>query len=194
MEHAQLIVPVIISFGVMIMMFESFAFFESSNMQRAVVATPTQPLQNACLDSDFDGAANANSFASADPERVQEVLSRTRAAIERYQNVETAVADGYKLPLAAEKQKIVHFTNYWYGFKAAFGFDPEHPTSLVYEKTEGSGYRLIGVVFSAPARFSEEQLEQRIPTRLAQWRPHPLLGWIAELRVTDAYGRNVQAA
>lgn len=194
MEHAQLIVPVIISFGVMIMMFESFAFFEFRNVQRVIVATPTQPLHNACLDSDVDGTANANSLSQVDRERVQEVLSRTRAAIDRYQNVETAVADGYKLPFAAEKQRVVHFTNYWYGFKAAFGFDPEHPTSLVYEKTEGSGYRLIGVVFSAPARFSEEQLEERIPTRLAQWTPHPLLGWIAELRVTDAYGRKVQAA
>jgi hypothetical protein len=48
----------------------------------------------------------------------------------------------------------------------------EHPTSLLYEKTAAGGYKLIGAMFTAPARFTEEQLNARIPLSVARWHLH----------------------
>jgi hypothetical protein len=66
---------------------------------------------------------------------------------------------------------MYHFTNYSYAFGAAFGFDATKPTSLLYEKA-GDGYKLIGAMYTAPVRFSEDQLNQRVPLSVAQWHQH----------------------
>ena len=50
-------------------------------------------------------------------------------------------------------------------------FNPEHPTSLLYEKV-GDGYRLEGVMYTAPKRFTEDDLNERIPLSIAQWHEH----------------------
>jgi hypothetical protein len=55
--------------------------------------------------------------------------------------------------------------------EAAFKFNPEHPTSLLYEK-HGDDYKLIGVMYTAPKRLGEEQLDERIPLSIAQWHEH----------------------
>jgi hypothetical protein len=55
--------------------------------------------------------------------------------------------------------------------EAGVRFNPEHPTSLLYEK-QGDGYKLIGAMYTAPARFSEEQINERIPLSVAQWHKH----------------------
>ena len=68
-------------------------------------------------------------------------------------------------------QKQYHFTNYRYAFEAARDFNPEHPTSLLYEKN-GDGYRLVGVMYTAPKRFTEDDLNERIPLSIAQWHEH----------------------
>ncbi|MGB8583682.1 MAG: hypothetical protein WCD47_22885 [Candidatus Sulfotelmatobacter sp.] len=46
--------------------------------------------------------------------------------------------------------------------------NPRHPTSLLYEK-HGDDYKLIGVMYTAPKRFGEDQLDQRVPLSVAQW-------------------------
>ena len=66
---------------------------------------------------------------------------------------------------------MYHFTNYGYAMEAAFHFNPEHPTSLLYEK-HGDDYKLVGVMYTAPKRYTEEQLDQRIPLSVAQWHEH----------------------
>ena len=79
--------------------------------------------------------------------------------------------DGFKIFLPDVLQKQYHFTNYAYASEAAFGFNPEHPTSLLYEK-QGDGYKLVGVMYTAPKRLSEDELDQRIPLSVAQWHEH----------------------
>ncbi len=37
-------------------------------------------------------------------------------------------------------------------------FNPEHPTSLLYEK-HGDDYKLIGVMYTAPKRLGEDELD-----------------------------------
>ena len=106
-----------------------------------------------------------------DNARAQKVAEGARKAAEKYKDYHDALADGFKIFLPKIPQKIYHFTNYGYGMEAAFHFNPEHPTSLLYEK-HGEDYTLIGVMYTAPKRFTEAQLDERIPLSVAQWHEH----------------------
>jgi hypothetical protein len=66
---------------------------------------------------------------------------------------------------------MYHFTNYGYAMEARFRFNPEHPTSLLYEK-HGEDYKLIGVMYTAPKSLGEDQLDERVPLSVAQWHEH----------------------
>jgi hypothetical protein len=106
-----------------------------------------------------------------DAARAQQVVDGARKAAEQYKDYHAALADGFKIFHPELPQKMYHFTNYRYGMEAAFRFNPEHPTSLLYEK-HGDDYKLIGVMYTAPKRFTEEQLDERIPLSVAQWHEH----------------------
>jgi hypothetical protein len=92
-------------------------------------------------------------------------------ASEKYLDYHTALADGFKIFHPEIRQKMYHFTNYGYAMEAAFHFNPEHPTSLLYEK-HGDDYKLIGVMYTAPKRLTEDQLDERVPLSVAQWHEH----------------------
>src|SRR5208282_4422808 len=106
-----------------------------------------------------------------DSARAQQVVEEARKASEKYLDYRTALADGFKIFHPEVPQKMYHFTNYGYGLEAAFHFNPEHPTSLLYEK-HGDDYKLIGVMYTAPKRFTEGQLDERVPLSVAQWHEH----------------------
>src|ERR1700722_16839492 len=106
-----------------------------------------------------------------DATRAQQVADEARKASEKYTDYHTALADGFKIFLPEVPQKIYHFTNYGYAMEAAFRFNPEHPTSLLYEK-QGDDYKLVGVMYTAPKRFGEDQLDERIPLSVAQRPEH----------------------
>ena len=106
-----------------------------------------------------------------DAERARQVAEAARAVANKYLDYHVALDNGFKIFLPNIPQKIYHFTNYSYGWEAAFGFNPEHPTSLLYEK-HGDGYKLIGVMYTAPKRLNEDQLDERIPLSIAQWHAH----------------------
>ncbi len=106
-----------------------------------------------------------------DAARAQQVVEEARKAAEKYTDYRVALADGFKIFHPEVPQKMYHFTNYGYALEAAFRFNPEHPTSLLYEK-HGDDYKLIGVMYTAPKRFGEDQLDERIPLSVAQWHEH----------------------
>ena len=106
-----------------------------------------------------------------DAERAQQVVEAARKVCAKYLDYHTALAEGFKIFHPEIPQKMYHFTNYAYGFEAAFSFNPDHPTSLLYEK-QGNDYKLIGVMYTAPKRFGEDELNQRIPLSVAQWHEH----------------------
>ncbi len=106
-----------------------------------------------------------------DAERARQVAAEARKAAEQYADYHKALADGFKIFHPEIPQNMYHFTNYGYGMEAAFRFNPAHPTSLLYEK-HGDDYRLIGVMYTAPKRFTEDQLDERIPLSVAQWHEH----------------------
>ena len=106
-----------------------------------------------------------------DAERAQAVVEAARKASEKYLDYHVALNEGFRIFHPEVPQKIYHFTNYAYAFEAIMHFNPEHPTSLLYEK-HGDNYKLIGVMYTAPKRFTEDELDERIPLSLAQWHEH----------------------
>ena len=128
-----------------------------------------------------------------DTERAQKVIDGARKACEKYLDYHAALADGFKIFLPNIKQGIYHFTNYRYGFEAAMNFNPEHPTSLLYEK-HGDNYKLVGVMYTAPRRFTEDQLDERVPLSVAQWHEHvnfctaPLGHWQESMGPSPQFG------
>jgi hypothetical protein len=106
-----------------------------------------------------------------DEERAQRVVEAARGVAEKYKDYHTALADGFKIFLPNVPQKMYHFTNYKYAFEAAFSFNTDHPTSLLYEK-HGDDYKLVGVMYTAPKRYDEADLDKRIPLSIAQWHEH----------------------
>jgi hypothetical protein len=124
-----------------------------------------------------------------DQQKADEIVAAAKKVSEKYQDYKTALNDGYKIFMPDLPQKHYHFTNYTYGFEAAFRFNPEHPTSLLYEK-EGDGYKLVGVMYTAPKRLTEDELNQRIPLSIAQWHEHVNFCKAPDSRKKEYFGSN----
>jgi hypothetical protein len=108
---------------------------------------------------------------AADQKRAAEILSELRPAIEKYRDYRVALAEGFQIFLPNVPQEHYHFTSYRYAIEARFGFNPEHPTSLLYKKV-GDGYELEGAMYTAPKGASEEELNERVPLSVARWHKH----------------------
>ena len=110
---------------------------------------------------------------AADQARADAMVATLKTALDRYKDYRVAEADGYK-PFHPEfkNQSIVHFTKWSYALKAQFTFNPSEPTSLLYKPTAGGGYELIGAMYTAPKRWSEQDLNARVPLSVARWHKH----------------------
>ncbi len=106
-----------------------------------------------------------------DARRAEEIVAEARKASEKYLDYHTALAEGYVIFHPEIPQKMYHFTNMQYGREAFMHFNPEHPTSLLYEK-HGDDYKLIGAMYTAPKRLTEDELDERVPLSVAQWHEH----------------------
>jgi hypothetical protein len=106
-----------------------------------------------------------------DADKAQQIVVAARAVMEKYKDYHVALDEGFKIFHPEVPQKQYHFTNYRFALAAAFKFNPDNPTSLLYEKI-GDGYRLVGVMYTAPKRSTEDDLNQRIPLSVAQWHEH----------------------
>ena len=103
--------------------------------------------------------------------QASEIAHTLRRAMIKYADYREALRDGYEPFLPQVAQPRYHFTNRWHGFKGAFRFDPTKPTSLLYKKTP-AGYELLGAMYTAPKRMSEDKLNERVPLSIAQWHAH----------------------
>jgi hypothetical protein len=126
-----------------------------------------------------------------DQEKADAVVAGARKAAEKYADYKVALVDGFKIFLPNLPQKQYHFTNYRYAFEAAVSFNPEHPTSLLYEKHDAD-YKLIGVMYTAPKNANWNELDQRIPLSIAQWHAHINMCIPPEDRRNEAWGRNAK--
>jgi len=112
----------------------------------------------------------------ADKDRAALTVATTRDALDKYKDYQVALADGYKIFLPNIPTKMKHFTNRSYAMENAFGFNPAHPTSLLYEQ-DGDKYKLIGAMYTAPKRLTEAELDKRVPLSVAQWHAHVNFCW-----------------
>jgi hypothetical protein len=108
-----------------------------------------------------------------DKTRAASIVTDLQRALTKYQDYHAAEAAGFK-PFHPEikGQKVVHFTKNWYGLKAAFTFNPDEPTSLLYERTPDGGYKLIGAMYTDRKNATEDQLNERVPLSVARWHRH----------------------
>lgn len=128
--------------------------------------------------SHMDMAMNAHMFmtmlrpANAEDEaRAEKIVEELRPAIEKYKDYRVALEDGYRIFMPNVPQEHYHFTSWRNAVRAQFRFDPTRPTSLLYKKVNGE-YVLEGAMFTAPKRFSENQLNKRVPLSVARWHKH----------------------
>ena len=109
---------------------------------------------------------------AADSARASELILEIRRDLAKYRDVSVAQADGYQQFLPNLPQPIYHFTNWASGLGEAFGFDPAHPTSLLYRKNADGSFTLTGVMYTAPRWVEESALDARIPLGVARWHQH----------------------
>lgn len=103
--------------------------------------------------------------------RASDIVSALRTSLVKHKDYKAAIADGYQPFLPNLDLPMYHFTNYRLAIADAFRFDATKPSSLLYRK-HATGYELIGVMYTAPRRFSEAQLDQRVPLSIARWHQH----------------------
>ena len=159
------------------------------------VAAATQAMGHHHEDHEHMGAhmrmSELRDAKPGDQEKAQQVVDEVRDAIEKYKDSNAALADGFRIFLPNVPQKMYHFSKWENAAGEAFRFDPTKPTSLLYEK-HGSEYKLIGAMYTAPYRFTEEQLNERIPLSVAQWHQHVNLCRPPRGREREMLGKNPQ--
>jgi hypothetical protein len=110
--------------------------------------------------------------APGDSARAAAVLTALRAGVTPYADYHRALADGFRIFAPNIPQHVYHFTNMRRAFVAAFDFDPASPTSLLYERTGDSSYRLVGAMYTARKGASLADLDARVPLSVAEWHVH----------------------
>jgi hypothetical protein len=106
-----------------------------------------------------------------DAARAAAIADTVGRAIAKYRDYHVALAEDFTIFHPEVPQKVYHFTSKSNALAAFLTFDPSRPTSLLYRKTS-SGYRLVGAMFTAPKRFTPEQLDERVPLSVAEWHMH----------------------
>jgi hypothetical protein len=127
-------------------------------------------------DGDMDMNAHMRMTAlrpgsAADQKRAAEIVATVRQSIAKYEDYHVALADGFRIFAPNVPQKHYHFTSRRNAIRAQFIFDPARPTSLLYKKT-ADGYQLEGAMYTAPRRYTEDQLNERVPLSVARWHQH----------------------
>ncbi len=105
--------------------------------------------------------------------KAREVAGQLRVALAKYADTAAAVADGYKMFMPnVKQQKVYHFTNYKRAILEAVRFDPEKPTSILYQRGSDGELKLVGAMYTAPKRMRTGKLDGRIPLSIARWHKH----------------------
>ena len=112
-----------------------------------------------------------------DQARGDAIVAAARAVLAKYANVADAERDGYKKFLPNVPVPHEHYTSRANALAAEFGsFDPSRPTSILYKRTP-QGLVVEGVMYTAPNRFDEAQLDARVPLSLGTWHRHVDFCW-----------------
>lgn len=110
---------------------------------------------------------------AADSAKAREIATQLRAALAKYADTASAVADGYRMFAPQIKtQRIYHFTNYRNALLQAFQFDRARPTSILYRRLPDGRFELVGAMYTAPRRMGIDNLDERVPLSIARWHKH----------------------
>ena len=123
------------------------------NMGPHMIMTPYQPI------------------TASDITRMKAIVQNAHVCFDKYQDYHLALQDGYRIFAPNIPQDIYHFANIQSFAEAQTTFDLAHPSALLYKKV-ADGYQFVGVMYSAPANVTAEELNQRIPISIAPWHLH----------------------
>ncbi|HEV2642533.1 MAG TPA: hypothetical protein VGT98_07495 [Candidatus Elarobacter sp.] len=107
-----------------------------------------------------------------DRARADAIVAAAKRVMARYPAVADAERDGFKKFLPGVPLPTEHFTKDAWALEAWMGrFDPDHPTSLIYER-HGEALHLVGVMYTASKNATEQQLDADVPLSVARWHRH----------------------
>lgn len=108
-----------------------------------------------------------------DDERARALLATLRQGLSPYRDYRVALSQGFRIFLPTVPQEVYHFTDYRASNAEYQGrFDGQHPGSLLYVKKGQDDYVLVGAMYSAPAYYTPDQLNQLVPLSVARWHEH----------------------
>lgn len=109
----------------------------------------------------------------ADAERGEQIIATMRRVLARYQDSDAAVAAGYIPYMPTVPQDVYHFANRALTADEYLGDGSiERPGALLFERKTFGGYKLVGAMYSAPANYTLDQLNEIIPLSLTHWHAH----------------------
>ncbi len=128
-----------------------------------------------------------------DEQRAQEILVAARRVLTKYADLSTAEEAGYKRFGRADRMgEEVHYTNYRYGRQAQWGVNYDHPTSILYKRTE-QGMQAVGVMYTAPQDATAAQLNTIVPLSVGTWHRHvDFCGGPKSLPYDEQFGPHAQ--
>ena len=142
------------------------------SMQGAPDATMSEEMSEMATNPHMRITASRPATA-ADSARARALADTLRRALAKYKDVNVAIADGYRqFAPQVKNQHVYHFTRNRAAIKAAFTFDASDPTSLLYTKAPNGQFTLVGAMYTAPRRASEDDLNARVPLSIAHWHEH----------------------
>jgi hypothetical protein len=150
--------------------------------------TPVPSMKMGHMQMSLKGAA-----APDDAEHAAEVLSAAAGVLLHYRDVKTAVHDGYKpfFPSGNIGEEI-HYTNYRNRRLEQHHIDYSHPSSILYKRT-ADGLKAVGVMYTAPADSTPQQLDAIAPLSIATWHRHvDFCGGPKSLPTAEQFGPNAR--
>jgi hypothetical protein len=110
--------------------------------------------------------------APDDAARAVAILAAAEAVVAHYRDVKLAVRDGYKPFYATGRVgEEIHYTNYRRRRMEQEHVDYSQPGSILYRRT-AAGLTAVGVMYTAPANASSQQLDAIAPLSIATWHRH----------------------
>ena len=107
-----------------------------------------------------------------DRQRADAIVAGAKRAMARYPDVAAAEQAGFKKFLPGIPLPIEHYTSAAFAREQWAGqLDPEHPTSLIFER-HGSDLALVGVMYTAAASVTPDRLDALVPMSIARWHRH----------------------
>ena len=144
------------------------------------------------MNSDHMHMSALRAIQPGDQDKADKLVGEVMLAMTQWKDWREAEKAGYKIFLPNIPQEEYHFTNWKFALENEFKFNPSHPTSLLYKKTGADQYELVGAMFTAPKRFTEDRINERVPLSITQWHQHTNFCQAPKGREKEYFGKGVK--